>query len=79
MITKEDLLKELKEALIAEEQSIPVYMKHLNSSIFWTGWEDGILTKAKTVFTHLAQESTRHKVMVANLIGHINEDKKDAF
>jgi len=72
-------LKELKEALAAEENSIPVYMKHLDSAIFWTGWEDGILTKAKTIFTHLAQESSRHKIMVDNLIKHINEDKRDAF
>ncbi|MDD4183706.1 MAG: hypothetical protein PHT53_07830 [Candidatus Omnitrophica bacterium] len=79
MIKKEDLLKELKEALAAEENSIPVYMKHLDSAIFWTGWEDGILTKAKTIFTHLAQESSRHKIMVDNLIKHINEDKRDAF
>jgi len=79
MITKEDLLKELKEALAAEEQSIPVYIKHLDSAIFWTGWEEGVLTKAKTVFTYLAQESMRHKAMVANLIERINEDKRDAF
>lgn len=72
-------MKELKEALAAEENSIPVYMKHLDSAIFWTGWEDGILTKAKTIFTHLAQESSRHKIMVDNLIKHINEDKRDAF
>lgn len=72
-------MKELKEALAAEENSIPVYMKHLDSAIFWTGWEEGVLTKAKTIFTHLAQESSRHKIMVDNLIKHINEDKRDAF
>jgi hypothetical protein len=79
MIKKEDLLKELKEALVTEERSVPVYMKHLDSAIFWTGWEEGTLTKAKTIFTHLAQESSRHKVMVDNLIEHINEDKRNAF
>jgi rubrerythrin len=79
MISKENLLKKLKEALVAEEQSIPIYTKHLDSAIFWTGWDKEIVANAKAVFTHLANESGRHKIIIAGLIERIEKDKKDAF
>ncbi|MFA5270810.1 MAG: hypothetical protein WC412_00520 [Candidatus Omnitrophota bacterium] len=79
MIKKEDLLKELEGALIAEEKSIPIYMKHLDLAIFWTGWDEQTIAKARSVFGNLAGESERHKVLVAGLIKKIKEDKRDAF
>lgn len=79
MISKEDLLKELKQALITEEKSIPIYMKHLDLAVFWTGWDEKIAAKVKAVFAHLAQESTRHKGMIANLIVHIEKEERNAF
>ncbi|MCK9573251.1 MAG: hypothetical protein M0R20_02470 [Candidatus Omnitrophica bacterium] len=79
MIKKEDLLKELREALVAEEQSIPIYMKHLDSAVFWTGWDLETITKIKTLFSTLARESGRHKIIITGLIERIQEDKRNAF
>jgi len=79
MIKKEDLLKELKDALVAEEQSIPIYMKHLDSAVFWTGWDLETIAKIKTLFGTLARESGRHKIIITGLIERIKEDKRNAF
>ena len=79
MVKKEDLLKELKDALVAEEQSIPIYMKHLDSAVFWTGWDLETVAKAKVLFSTLARESGRHKIIIAGLIERIKEDKRNAF
>ena len=79
MIKKDDLLKELKEALVLEEQSIPIYMKHLSSAVFWTGWDEQTAAKAKNVFLYLAQESSRHKNIIKDLIENVKQDKRNAF
>ncbi len=79
MISREDLLKKLKEALVTEEQSIPIYTKHLDSAVFWTGWDEETTKKAKNTFRNLADESKRHKILIENLIERIKKDKRNAF
>lgn len=79
MIHKEDLLKKLKEALVTEEQSIPIYAKHLDSAVFWAGWDEATTKKVKDAFRNLADESERHKILIENLIEKIKKDKRDAF
>lgn len=79
MIKKEEFLKNLKYALDSEEKSIPVYMEHLDSAIFWAGWDEGLVKQAKSAFKYLISESERHKTIVADLIASVKRDKKDAF
>ncbi len=79
MISKEDLLKKLKEALAVEEQSIPIYAKHLGPAVFWAGWDEETMEKAKGTFRNLADESKRHKILIASFIERIEKDKRNAF
>ncbi len=79
MITKENLLIKLKEALVAEEQSIPIYTKHLDSAVFWAGWDDQVAKKAKDTFRSLAHESEKHRALIEKLIEEIKRDKRNAF
>lgn len=79
MIEKQKLLKILKDALDAEEKAIPIYSKHLESAIFWTGIEKGKIQKIKQSLNRLARDSTAHKRAVERLIEEVKEKDKDAF
>ena len=62
------ILKILKDARNSEEGVIPIYMKHLESAMFWTGIPQDNVPKAKTILRRLAAESAAHKIAVEKLI-----------
>lgn len=67
-MNKKKLIEALKDALIAEEKSIPIYTKHLDSAVFWTGLEQEKADKVKTILSELARGSMVHKQIIENLI-----------
>lgn len=79
MIAKEKLIEYLKESIDSEEKSIPIYMQHLDSAVFWLGLGNKIAEDIKNSFTDLANQSKRHKVILQGLMKNIIEDKRDAF
>ncbi|MDD5566070.1 MAG: hypothetical protein PHG31_04195 [Candidatus Omnitrophica bacterium] len=79
MMRKEELLIALREVLNAEEKSIPIYMQHLESAVFWAGWDEATVKRIKESFRYLAQESIRHKGILLELIGKIRRGSRDAF
>ena len=68
MANNDKILKMLREARNSEEGVIPIYMKHLESAIFWTGIPRDNVPKAKTILRRLADESVAHKIVVEKLI-----------
>jgi len=79
MIKKQELLSILKKALEVEEKSIPIYMGHLNSAVFWVGIDKNKIGKAKELINTLATDSIKHKTMVEKMISEITGENKDAF
>ena len=72
MTTDNDKVMELlREARNAEEGIIPIYMKHLESALFWTGVPQDNVSKAKTILKRLAAESSAHKIAVEKLIARL--------
>ncbi|MCF7878675.1 MAG: hypothetical protein K9L95_04305 [Candidatus Omnitrophica bacterium] len=67
-MNKKEIIKRLKEALIAEEKSIPIYTKHLDSAVFWTGLGEERVDKIKAILSELARGSMVHKEIIENLI-----------
>jgi rubrerythrin len=67
------LLEILTQAQNLEEKIIPIYMKHLESAIFWTGLEKDKVSQAKKMLKRLEEDSKRHKVVVEKLIERIKE------
>ncbi len=64
-------LEILKGARNAEEKIIPIYTKHLESAIFWTGIPEDRVLKAKVILKRLATESATHKIAVEALIARL--------
>lgn len=79
MIKKAELLKFLKEAEVLEEKSIPVYTKHLESAIFFSGFSKEEQDELKKVLLILKKESEGHKEIYEDLINKIRESAKDVY
>lgn len=79
MIRKEELLKLLKESEVLEEKSMPVYTKHLNSTIFLSAFSKEEQEKLKKALLILKKESEGHKEIYEDLINKIRESAKDVY
>jgi len=79
MINREELIRILKYSLDREEKSIPIYTKHLESAIFWTGIDEAKAKGLKELLRYLAQESQKHMNIIDKLIQEIQERNQDAF
>lgn len=58
---KEEILKKIDEAIITEEKAIPIYAKHLESTLFWSDMLEEYAEKIKKLFQKLKKESLGHK------------------
>ena len=78
-VPKKELLKMIDEAIDLEDKSVPVYMKHLNTALFWSGlskWERDQLTISLNM---LAKESSRHSAKLSALREKIEKGGKDVY
>ena len=69
---KLEIIRLLKEALLSEEKAIPIYNRHLESSVFWTGIDDDGASKARDVLRVLSRDSLRHKMTVEKILGELS-------
>ena len=74
MAGKDAVLKMLREALDSEEKVVPIYNKHLESALFWTGLPAPAAEKAKTILNRLIDDSLGHKEAVLTLIKRIEAE-----
>lgn len=74
MISKEELIGILKKACEVEEKAIPIYTKHLESAVFWTGISRDDALKAREILRRLARESKSHKIIVTRIIEKLEKD-----
>ena len=79
MITKEKLVNELKEALKTEESAIPLYTKHVSSTLFLADMEDEDLSRIKEILDILNSDSSKHARVFKGLINKIEGDTKDVY
>jgi len=79
MVKKEELLKLFKEVLDAEEKSIQIYARHLESAMFWAGIDKAKAQEAKMLFKSLIEGSGSHKKIVEGLMDRIQREQKSAF
>ena len=64
----------LDKALLGEEKAVPIYNRHLSSSVFWTGIAKEKSERIKKILKQLADDSVRHKAMVEGLISKLKEE-----
>jgi hypothetical protein len=79
VITKDALLILFKESLDTEERAIPLYTRHLNSTIFLSDFNAPLRGKIKDVLVKLKSESEGHAMLLNSLIDKIKKSQKDVY
>jgi len=70
---KKEIIKLLKEALFSEEKVIPIYSKHLSSSVSWVGIEQKKKERVKEILGQLEVDSRRHKNTVEKILEDLQQ------
>ena len=68
IMTNKALIDSLKQAMYAEEKAIPIYAKHLDAAVQWTGLSQKDVENIQKVLRQLAGESDRHRKTVEAMI-----------
>ncbi len=79
MLTKENLVNELKEALKTEDSAIPLYTKHISSTLFLADMEEETISRIKEILGILNSDSSKHARMFKSLINKIEGETKDVY
>lgn len=78
-MTKEKLLNLLGESLKAEESAMPLYTKHLGSTLFLSDFGADEQQRIKGILERLEDESKGHRRALQSLIGRIEKGVKDVY
>ncbi len=74
MDNKQKVIGILTDAILAEEKAMPIYTRHLNTVLFWTGLDEQKAARMKVMFEQLARESEQHKQIVEKLLLKIQSE-----
>jgi len=66
--SKNKLIVLLKDALLSEEKAVPIYNRHLESSVFWAGFPEDVSEKIRNTLGDLSRDSTVHKKIVEKIL-----------
>ena len=79
MITKEKLMDSLNEALKTEESAIPLYSKHIGSTLFFSPFEEDKRKRIEQILNILTHDSQRHARVIEDLIDKLKNEDKDVY
>jgi hypothetical protein len=78
-MTKERLLNLLDESLKAEESALPLYTKHISSTLFLSGFEAAEKERIAQILGILEEETSKHYKALQHLIEKIRNEDKDVY
>ena len=78
-MTREELIRRLKEDMLVEETAIPIYAKHLPNTLFWSRLAEEDIGYIRAGLRKLATDSSRHRTSLKMLIQHVSEADQDVF
>jgi thiamine phosphate synthase YjbQ (UPF0047 family) len=78
-MTKEKLLNLLNESVKVEESALPLYTRHLSSTLFLSDFDADEQRHILRILQTLESESKGHRRTLLSLIDKIKEDDKDVY
>ena len=69
----------LNEALKTEENAIPLYSKHIGSTLFFSPFEEEKRKRIQEILNKLIYDSQRHARMIEDLIDKLKSEDKDVY
>ena len=79
MATKKELIDFLEEALKTEEKAVPLYARHIGSTLFLSPFNETQRTRIQTILETLKEESQEHAKMYGQLIDKIKSEARDVY
>lgn len=76
---KNELLKELKEAIKTEESASLIYFQHLRAISLRFNIDHPFKVKFQQTLNYLIEQNDRHKRICENLYQEVEKDKRDDF
>ena len=78
-MTKQKLLNSMQEALKTEESAIPLYTKHIGSTLFLSGFGEDAQKQIRQILNRLRRESMEHGEIYKRLIDTVEKEEKDVY
>lgn len=79
MITKEELLKKIKEAIWDEERTFPIHQKHIMQSLAWYGFTPDENRLIRDTLQKLAQETEGHARVLQEIYDAVSGGERDVY
>jgi hypothetical protein len=79
MITKDELIKKIDEAIITEENAVMLYNQHLKTILPWSGLSKENQSMIITDLNTLSNESGEHKKILSLLKNKIEKGDNNVF
>lgn len=79
MIKKQELIKLLEESLKTEEGAIPLYTKHVSSTLFLSDLQPEKQKRISEILHELNEQSSGHAALFKQIIETIQESDKDVY
>ncbi len=57
---KEEIIEKINQAILFEDEAIPIYSKHIESTLFWSGLNDECQQKIKETLDVFIRETQKH-------------------
>ena len=70
---KDEIIEKINQAILTEEENIPIYSKHINSTLFWSGLNDEFKQKIQDTLNIIKIGSQNHKIFLTHIKKIINE------
>ncbi|MFC1693106.1 hypothetical protein ACFL1R_06345 [Candidatus Latescibacterota bacterium] len=70
---KEEIIRKIDDAILMEDSAIPIYSKHIKSTLFWSGLNDEFQKRIKETLDFLTEESQKHVFLLERVKKLLNE------
>ena len=78
-MNKHEVLRNLEEGLKIEESAIPIYVRHINSTLFLSGFNKHDSSRIKEILESLARETEKHKRIFSRLREMVEASEQDVY
>jgi len=78
-MTKQELLSSLQEAMKTEESAIPLYTRHIDSTLFLSGFDEDAQERIRQILNRLRREAMEHGEIYKRLIDTVEKEEKDVY
>lgn len=78
-MTREELIKELQEAMKTEESAVTIYARHLSAVVSRSGLPESSIAEMKKIFETLIDANKKHKRFLESLLKRIEGEAIDVY